>query len=163
MARTCTVCAHADRATIDRALVQGTALRDIAERSGTSATALHRHKAEHLPVLLTKAQDAEEIADADRLLAELRALQTRTLAILGKAERSDRLGVALMAIGEARRNLELLAKLLGQLDERPQLNVLVMPEWLAVRTALLGALAPYPEARTAVAARLLALEAADAG
>jgi len=54
---------------------------------------------------------------------------------------------------------QLLAKLLGQLDERPQVNVLMAPEWLQVRAALLMALAPHPEARRAVAAALVSFEA----
>lgn len=54
---------------------------------------------------------------------------------------------------------QLLAKLLGQLDERPQVNVLMAPEWLQVRAALLTALAPYAEARQAVAAALVSIEA----
>jgi len=57
---------------------------------------------------------------------------------------------------------QLLAKLLGQLDERPQVNVLMAPEWLQVRAALLTALAPYAEARQAVAAALVSIEAAPA-
>jgi len=56
--------------------------------------------------------------------------------------------------------LELTAKLMGELDERPQINVLVAPEWILVRTALLDALRPFPEARVAVLGRLTALEAA---
>ncbi len=64
-----------------------------------------------------------------------------------------------MAIGEARRNLELLAKLIGQLDTRPTFNLLIAPEWLAVRTVLLSALAPYPAARAAVAGWLAELGA----
>ena len=59
---------------------------------------------------------------------------------------------------------ELLAKLLGELDERPQVNVLISPEWVNVRAALLAALLPYPEARLAVAGRLRVLEGGqDAG
>jgi hypothetical protein len=54
---------------------------------------------------------------------------------------------------------QLLAKLMGQLDERPQINVLMAPEWLQVRAALLTALAPYAEARQAVAAALVSIEA----
>lgn len=54
---------------------------------------------------------------------------------------------------------QLLAKLLGQLDERPQVNVLMAPEWVQVRSALLTALAPHPEARRAVAAALVSIEA----
>jgi hypothetical protein len=62
--------------------------------------------------------------------------------------------------GQLQSSLELLAKLAGQLDERPQLNVILAPEWQRVRRALLEALFPFPEARTAVAARLATLEAA---
>lgn len=55
---------------------------------------------------------------------------------------------------------ELLAKLAGLLDDRPQINVLVAPEWLRLRAELVAALEPFPDARQAVAARLVALEAA---
>ena len=44
------------------------------------------------------------------------------------------------------------------IDRRPTLSLLVAPEWLHTRSALLDALRPFPEARTAVAARLVALE-----
>ena len=64
-----------------------------------------------------------------------------------------------MAIGQVRRNLELLAKLIGQLDTRPTVNLLIAPEWLTVRATLLSALAPYPDARSAVAGRLAEREA----
>lgn len=53
--------------------------------------------------------------------------------------------------------MELLAKLTGELDERPQVNVLnvsASPEWLGIQSSMLEALAPYPEARTAVAGAL---------
>ena len=60
---------------------------------------------------------------------------------------------------EARGNLELLAKLLGELDERPVTNVMVSSEWVSVRTAMMEALSSHPEARVAVAERLKELEA----
>jgi hypothetical protein len=53
--------------------------------------------------------------------------------------------------------VELLAKLSGELDERPQVNILnvaASPEWLATQAAMLQALAPFPEARLAVAGAL---------
>ena len=64
---------------------------------------------------------------------------------------------------EARGCLELLAKLTGELQQEGSINVLIAPEWLALRGALLAALAPYAEARTAVAAALLALEGSPDG
>jgi hypothetical protein len=96
------------------------------------------------------AQAAEEVAQADSLLEQVRDLQSRAYGILDKAEAADDLRTALGAIREARGNLELLAKLLGELDERPTLNVTVSPEWLELRTVIVGALEPHPQARESV-------------
>ena len=159
MPRTCTICTHSERPASVRALVAQVPFRNIAQQHDLSPDAVYRHGREHLPTLLTKAKDAEEAAVADDLLDQLHNLQATTLSLLRKAERAGKLGTAVMAIREARGNLELLAKLTQQLDSRPVLNLLIAPEWLAVRAVLLQALAPYPEARTAVAARLAELEA----
>ena len=111
-----------------------------------------RHKADHLPVTLVRAQGAAEVARADDLLGQVRGLHETTLGILAKAERAGELRTALGAIREARGNLELLAKLLGEIDDRPQVAVLIASaEWQATRARLVAALLPYPEARAAVA------------
>ena len=159
MPRTCTVCTHRERRAIDRGLVMQVPFRNIAQQHDLSPDAVYRHGRDHLPALLLKAQEADDAAHADDLLAELRSLQATTLGLLRKGEEAGKLGTAVMAIGEARRNLELLAKLVGQLDTRPTLNLLIAPEWLTVRAMLLETLSPYPDARVAVAGRLAALEA----
>ncbi|MBD0328067.1 MAG: hypothetical protein ICV68_16705, partial [Pyrinomonadaceae bacterium] len=115
--------------------------------------------AEHLPTHLLKAKDAEEVARADDLLEQVRYLQGHALDILERAENAGDLRTALAAISQARGNLELLGKLAGELTDSPQVNILILPEWTRIRTALLEALAPYPEARAPVAERLLELEA----
>ena len=48
------------------------------------------------------------------------------------------------------KHIELLAKLTGELDERPEVNVFLDPRWLVARSSLLSALAPHPEALEAV-------------
>jgi hypothetical protein len=48
MPRPCGICTHPQRHAIDQALTAGEAFRNMAPRFGTSATALHRHKHEHL-------------------------------------------------------------------------------------------------------------------
>jgi hypothetical protein len=149
--RSCTVCSHEARAEIDRALVAGQSSYVLADRySSLSRPAIERHKANHLPASLVMAQAAEEVAQADSLLEQVRDLQSRAYGILDKAEAADDLRTALGAIREARGNLELLAKLLGELDERPTLNVTVSPEWLELRTVIVGALEPHPQARESV-------------
>ena len=159
MGRPCSVCAHAARATIDQAIVQDTAYRVIARQHGLDHDAVRRHADNHLPVALAQAKEAEEVAHGDDLLAQLRDLQATTLRLLTTAERAGKLTAAVLAVGQARQNIELLAELLNQLDRRPTLNLLIAPEWLTVRAALLTALQPFPEARAAVAERLIALEA----
>ena len=150
MARTCTVCTHPDREAINEALVVGASNRALASKCDVSEAAVRRHKGNHLPTKLVMAEQAAEVAEANNLLKQVEDLQRRALAILGKAEDAGELRTALGAIREARGNLELLAKLLGELDDRPQVNVLVSPEWLELRAAIVGALGPYSEARGAV-------------
>ena len=158
MPRTCTVCAHDEHHSINVALIHRESFRTISDCHGLSQTALKRHSRDHLPKLLVEAKQAVEAADADDLLGEVRDLQARTLAILEATEETHEHRVALAAIREARCNLELLARILGELDERPVTNILVSAEWVSVRTVMMEALGPYPEARIAVAEQLSELE-----
>ncbi len=151
MPRECTVCAHPDKAEIDKALVTGVSSAEIAGRYRTiGERAIRRHRTNHVPETLAKAHEAEEVAQADTLLEQVRDLQERALDILDKAEEAGELRTALGAIREARGNLELLAKLLGELDERPQVKVLVSQEWLELRAVIVAALEPHPHAQGAV-------------
>jgi hypothetical protein len=107
-----------------------------------------------------KAREVEEVAQADDLLDQVRHLQAHALDILERAEKSGDLRTALAAISQARGNLELLGKLAGELDERPVVNLNISPEWLELRTVIVGALEPHPTAHRAV---LRALESAGNG
>ena len=111
MPPTCTVCAHERRQEIERALLGSEPLRSIAGRFRVTRQSLARHRDNHMPAALVKAREAEEIADADNLLAQVQRLHERTLAILHTAEQRGEKRVALAAIREARANLELVAKL----------------------------------------------------
>jgi hypothetical protein len=158
MSRVCTACRHPDREAIDRALIAGEPYRDIARRQNISKDALHRHKSDHLPAHLTHAADVEEAATATGLLARLRALNAETADVLKEAKRAADHELRLKAIARAEKQIELEGRLLGELQDGSTVNVLVAPEWLAIRSAVLAALASYPEARVAVADRLAAVE-----
>src|SRR5215218_1418210 len=116
MPRSCTVCEHPEREAIDEALVGGASNRSVASLYDISEAAARRHKANHLPARLVMAKAVEEVAQADDLLGQVKALQARTVVILEAAEETRQHRTALAAIREARSNLELLAKLLGELD-----------------------------------------------
>ena len=158
MPRKCTVCEHEKVEEINRLLLEGVSLRDLAGRYSVSKTALHRHKQDHLPAKLVKAQEAREIAKADSLLDQVTELRDKALSILTKAEKAGDLRTALQGIKEARGCLELLAKLQGELQEQTTVNILINPQWITLRTAILQALDPYPEARLAVAQALQEVE-----
>ena len=117
MPQVCTVCAHPERRAIDVAVVSGTPNRRIASRYGVSEAAVRRHVASHLPAALARARDAAEQALAGDLLAQVRALQARALAILDVADSTGDQRTALAALREARGSLELIAKLTGAFRE----------------------------------------------
>src|SRR5918993_3156155 len=150
MPRRCTVCDHPETHSIDETLVTGAPYRSVAKRFELSESAVYRYKTEHLPAHLLKAKEVEEAARADDLLDQVRNLQIHALHILEHAEEAGDLRTALAAISQARGNLELLGKLAGELDHRPVVNLNVSPEWLELRTVIVGALEPHPAAHRAV-------------
>ena len=156
MPRACTVCIHPDREGIDAALVGGGTLPAIGAEYSVSPYALGRHKRNHLPATLTQAQEAREVAHGDDLLGQLDGLSMDAHRIKDRAEQAGDFRAALTGIRELVRIVELLAKMRGELQEA-QVNILIMPEWVTIRAALIDALAPYPEARAAAARALQGL------
>jgi len=163
MTRACTICAHPALAAINKALAAGESPTALAARYSTiGRMALERHTDNHLPKSVVKAQETEDVRQALDVLVQLKAINSASQQILADARRQGDPETALKAIDRIHKQIELQAKLLGELDDRPVVNLLVLPEWLRVRGTLLSALAPYPEARTAVASALARLEA-DSG
>ncbi len=111
MARTCTICTHVDKFSIDTGIVGGQALRDIAGQYNISKTALGRHKDNHLPATLTLAKREQETIHVGDLLQAARALLAKTSVLLSEAEQAGDRRVALAGVKEARGCLELLSKL----------------------------------------------------
>lgn len=158
MPRTCTACSHPQCPEIDRALVAGATYRTIAARFGLSETALKRHKNGHVPGHIAQARDAGVVADADDLLAQVRQLQAEALRLLKRAEGVGDFGTALRGVAEARRCIEVLLEVEGELDRRGVTNIVISADWVEIRTVLIAALQPYPDAAQAVAGRLQVLE-----
>lgn len=155
--RACTACSHEDALAINEALViAGKSNRATACQFGLNRESVRRHR-EHIPELLVEAAKLQGIEQAEDLLGTMRGLHTRTVAILDEAEERAELRTALGAIREVRGNVELLARLRKLIDERPQINVLIHPQ---VQQAIVAALAPYPDAKLAVADALGRIEEA---
>jgi transposase-like protein len=112
---TCRVCRSKRRKEIDRMLVDGASLRDIARRFSLKKAALHRHQTKHLPALLTKAKDAATISEANSLLQRVERIIQRCEGISAKAEKARDWQPAVSALNQIRACCELLAQLTGEL------------------------------------------------
>jgi hypothetical protein len=158
--RKCTVCHHPEALDINEALVLGGAsYRDITRQYGPSKDAVERHMA-HIPQLLVQASRSEEIAKADTLLDRVEELQEKTQAVLERVERTDNYLAMLGAIREMRANLTLIGEITKELNRQPQINLALNPEWVELRTLIIQAVEPFPEATESI---LRALEASDNG
>src|SRR5260370_14146851 len=125
MGRHCTICYHPERAKIDAATLGGKTRPAIAREWGVSVGAQQRHRP-HLAARITREQ---ELADRTMSppLAPMQALHARPLAALDRLQHKKPY-VFLTAIREARANLELLARLIGQLKDGLHVHSLHSPE-----------------------------------
>ena len=153
MARTCTVCSHPEKEEIDRLLVRGDSIAGIARDFAVSEDALKRHFYNHVPKTLAASPSAKEITDADKLLSEIEEVKNRALRLLDKAENAQDTrvyGPPSQYLKEFREYVRLMAELSGKLAAQPQITIINNPQWVELRTLIITALEPYPEAREAV-------------
>lgn len=165
MTRTCTVCTHPDREAIDLALTKCDSLRDIARRHGLSKDSLARHKKDHIPLEVTKAEEAREVIRAGSLLEKLQEINRDTRAIFQEVRKgkSKNNSLALKALARLEKQIELEGRILGELQTGPSINILISPEWQQLRTIILKALEPHPLARLAVVEALQSHLSSPAG
>lgn len=149
MPRACTVCRHPERDAVEAALIRGEANRAVAARFGLSPQAIRRHKQGHLLPALAAAEAARRTADAAELIADLHRLREDAARIAVKAEEAKSYPAACSALREQARIIEILLKVAGELASGPTVNI--NAGWVELRTLILGALDPYPEARQRVA------------
>jgi hypothetical protein len=120
MAARCTVCRSNHRAAVESALVAGTSLRDIARRFHLTKDSIQRHSAKCVRAELEKRVEARNIVLADRLLDEMEQLHRITRLITARAIRTKEYRTGLRGVAEARRNLALVARMVGRLDPKQE-------------------------------------------
>jgi len=118
--KVCQVCAHPEVLEIDRQLLSGEAgTRTLSRDHGVTRDALNRHKKNHMAKALAAASGAvitRVDPDPGGLMQQLAGLERRVTALLDKAERKNDISTAIKAAGELRSQVELLAKLAGELS-----------------------------------------------
>jgi hypothetical protein len=116
MPRTCTVCPHPHRDDIDRRLLEGAPMRNIAKQFSLSSASLFRHN-KHISKTLSHARQEAEILRADGLMEHLNHLTTEAARLKQKAEAKD-YRTALAGVREMSRLLELAVRLAVEVQER---------------------------------------------
>ncbi len=179
MGQRCQICDHPERSRIELGLAKKVSYFKLARKFDVSKDAVYRHRTKHVPPQLLASLaaagaptviDLEALrhSESEGLLQHLVALRGRLYLLLDQAEKTgvdyDDVRSALGIHGKINDNLQLTAKLLGELQVGNQTtvnNLIISPDWLAMRSALIKALAPHPEARRAVAGVLREVEGGD--
>ena len=105
MPRTCLACASSNRVEIDKALANGTSLRDIAGRWGVSRSALDRHKS-HVALTITKVQEKREEKLGESPLDQIQRVQRKLWEVLAKMEAQEDHRGSVVALRKIRECME---------------------------------------------------------
>jgi hypothetical protein len=172
----CTACSHGERGAIDASLCRGTSYRTLAKRYSLSVAALGRHRRSHIPERLRNKAASLALVGAEVDLDRLRASESENLLahicnqraklyeLLDLAEAGGDVKSCCAVHSRISATLELGARVLGEIAGHAttiQNTLVISSEYLALRAALLKALAPseFRAARQAVSAALRAIEA----
>ena len=171
----CTVCRHADRASIELSLSNKVPIRVIGKRYGVHHDAVYRHGKVHMSSelhaqLMTRGRmNPTDLAnlretESEGVLQQLVTVRARLYTQMDIAEQLNDYKAA-AAIGDRIiKSLEVVARLLGDLKTgtvNVTNNMLVMPEFHALRTTILQALRQHPTARADVIAALQLFQSPD--
>jgi hypothetical protein len=171
----CVVCAHTERSRIEFGRVSGASLDSLAATFKISRDAIWRHCNKHLsddaradylaavPLKDLAAAAAEEGVSVLQHLSIVRATLMRSFQLAASV--NDKQGVATLA-GRLTETLRAIANITGEMGNLAansinitnNTTILNSPVFASLQANLLGALAPFPEARAAV---VMALHAMD--
>lgn len=168
----CSICKHKSRHQIEIGLAHGISHSALARRFNVSADAVGRHAANHLSpamraaILTAQAPsaidlDALQALESEGLLSQLVHQRARLQQHVSMAVDYGDVKAAVSAEGAITANLALVGKLLGMIVQRHDVrstSLLVSPDYLKLRSTLIAALRPFPEAARAVGAALHRLE-----
>jgi hypothetical protein len=115
MPRTCLACSSSEREAIDKALVAGESLRNIAKRVSISPAGLLRHKS-HVAGAIVKAQERREEKLGDTIFDEMRRVLAKAWELSGKAESEGDHRGAIVGLREVRECLESLNRLVEKAE-----------------------------------------------
>lgn len=162
MGRKSKIEAHPRSDEIIRRLASGDEYSDIVRDIPTITwDDLDYYQKKKLPSILSKSKDLKALADeiewadvhkGDTYLQLVIGLQKKALDALEMQDPMEDPKSWAMISREARGYVELMGKALDRIRDAPQTQITIInnPEWVELRTLIIGALDPFPEAKEAV-------------
>jgi hypothetical protein len=161
---------------VELALVHRIPVRVISARFNLPKTSIHRHRRLHMPPQLIAAiamavhpteVDLEQLqkSESEGLLGALVGQRARLQLLSEMAFEAGEISAATSVERAITQSLELTSRLLGMIIQRHDVrstSILISADYIQLRTAIVRALTPFPEAACAVGEALHRLETAAA-
>jgi hypothetical protein len=170
-----TINEHPDRGRIEFDLARGVPPRTVAKKYSVGLHACYRLlkklppqlRAAHMGQRLRAGADLEKLRldESEAILQNIATQRARLLLMQDSAMDAGDHHTAALISGRILQSIELAGKYLGEFAShqvKTTVTMLISPEYLEFRAALMRALAPFPEARRAVAVALHTVEAKSA-
>lgn len=156
MPRPCRLCNHPDREALETALLRRERTQeDVAKVLGVSDRAVGQHLQKHVPeavrLAISQAKDTQAGLNVAQQLMEINRASRK---ILEEALGAGDPNLALRAIDRVEKQLELQAKLLGDIQTGVTVNVNQAPAYVEFRALVLNILDGYPEVKAKLVERL---------
>lgn len=156
MAKPCKFCEHPDRQMLETALLRREKTQqNVADLLGVTKPAVSDHARKHIPAAIRMAISQGKATQAGlNVMCQLIEINQEAWRILEEARGADDQLMALRAIERVEKQLELQAKLLGQIQAGVTVNVNQAPVYVEFRTMILNLLNKYPEVKANIVQRL---------
>lgn len=153
------MCKHPDREELERKIAaKELSMTAAAKLANSNKATVSRHMRNCVASRVRESMKPEPIkVEGLNVVNALTTSHEKTLEILADALREGDRRTALLALQTEIKQLELTAKLTGQLNEAPQLNLLMSPAYVQLKQTLMEKLLPFPEARLALSEALTKL------
>jgi hypothetical protein len=147
----CKLCRYEDKLQIERDILSGRLKQvDAAKLVGCNKSSITRHMQNHVGKQVARVAEHFELKEGLNAIDALTESHERVLSIFNEAVNAGNRREALLAINAETKQLELMAKITGQTSAPAQVNFLIHPQFVKLKTMMVQKLTPFPEARVAL-------------
>jgi hypothetical protein len=122
MTQVCSICIHRHRFEIEKEIVSGCNLRQLAKEYDLDYQSLYYHSVNHVSRSIAKAMEKKELTHSMDLLARIESILQRADDIFTRNYKANKDDLALKALSEQRNTISLLNNIAAQLTHAKQLE-----------------------------------------